>query len=80
LITAPSHDKAPLLMTELPADRTVAVIELRNATPTFDAQSRPRQISQVAFELASEEKNRLILSLFQPEAVVARLDYQIVQH
>jgi len=78
LITAPAHNAPPLLLTELPADRIVSVIELRSASPIWDADSEPYYSAQVTSTLEREALAPLELALFQPDAVAARLDYQPV--
>lgn len=78
LITPPSHDNRPQLLAELYADRAVAVIELREATPGWTDQSKPFYTAQVTAILEQEQKIPLILSLFKPDAVAARLGYQVI--
>jgi len=78
LITAPAHNAPPLLLTELPADRIVSVIELRSASPIWDADSEAFYSAQITSTLEREELTPLELALFQPDAVAARLNFQPV--
>lgn len=76
LITAPSHDNRRQLLAELYADRTVAVIELHEAKPSWDEETRPMYTFQVTSILESQQAVPMELSLFKPDAVAARVNYQ----
>ena len=76
LTTAPTKDNRRQLLAELYADRTVAVIELREAKPAWDAETKPMLAAQVTELLEREQRIPLELSLFKPEDVVSRLDYK----
>jgi hypothetical protein len=78
LITSPAHDKRPQLLAELYADRAVAVIELHEAAPSWDAESRPFFAALVTARLQEDQKIPLELTLFKPDAVAARLGYQVI--
>jgi hypothetical protein len=76
LITPPAKDNRRQLLAELYADRIVAVIELREAKPAWDADTKPMFTAQVTALLEREQQIPLELSLFKPEDVVSRLDYK----
>jgi len=78
LTTPPTKDNRRQLLAELYADRTVAVIELREAKPAWDADSKPMFTAQVTQLLEREQQVPLELSLFKPEDVVSRLDYKVI--
>jgi hypothetical protein len=78
LTTAPTKDNHRQLLAELYADRTVAVIELREAKPAWDADTKPIFTAQVTQLLEREQQIPLELSLFKPEDVVSRLDYKVI--
>ncbi len=78
MTTPPSKDNRRQLLAELYADRTVAVIELREAKPAWDADTKPMFTAQVTQLLEREQQIPLELSLFKPEDVVSRLDYKVI--
>jgi hypothetical protein len=76
LTTAPTKDNHRQLLAELYADRTVAVIELREAKPAWDADTKPMFTAQVTALLERQQQIPLELSLFKPDAVISRVGYQ----
>ena len=78
LITPPAQNNRPQLLAELYADRTVAVIELYEAKPAWDENTKPLFTAEVTAMLEQDQKVPLELSLFKPDAVASRLGYQAI--
>jgi hypothetical protein len=78
LITPPAHDNRLQLLANLYADRVVAVIELHEAKPSWDPQTKPYFTSEYVSLLQHEQAIPLELSLFKPEAVASRVGYKAV--
>jgi hypothetical protein len=76
LTTAPTRQGHRQLLAELYADRTVAVVELREAQPSWDEQTKPFLSAGITQSLEYDQKIPLELAVFKPDAVASRLNYQ----
>jgi hypothetical protein len=75
LSTSPAADGRPQLLSPLYADRTVAVLELYEAKPVWDAQTKPRFSQEIIEELRQAHCAPLEMELFTAEAVANRVGY-----
>ncbi|MGD0768672.1 MAG: hypothetical protein ABSB42_10835 [Tepidisphaeraceae bacterium] len=75
LSTSPAADGRPQLLSPLYADHTVAVLELYEAKPIWDAQTKPRFSQQIIEELRQAHCAPLEMELFTAEAVAGRVGY-----
>jgi hypothetical protein len=63
------------LLTQLYADRAVAVLELYEAKPIWDSQTKPLFSQRVIEELTQAHRVPLEMGLFTPQAVADRVGY-----
>jgi hypothetical protein len=78
LTIEPATDNRRQLLAELYADRTVAVIELKEAKPAWDDETRPMFTAQVTSLLERQQQVPLELSIFKADDVVARMNYKTI--
>jgi hypothetical protein len=78
LITPAARGSEPNLLAELYADRAASVVELREAKPSWDAQTKPRLTAEVVQGLRHDLGIPLELSLFDAQAVADRVGYKVL--
>ncbi len=72
---AKSDDKHPLKLVELPQARKVAVIQLKDVDPMWDAQTRSAFGAYAEQSLAGEMRQTVLTDWFDYDALVKRLSY-----
>jgi hypothetical protein len=75
LSTSPAANGRPQLLSPLYADRTVAVLELYQARPIWDSQTKPLFSQRIIAQLMQTHGAPLEMGLFNAQAVADRVGY-----
>jgi len=75
LSTSPAANGRPQLLSPLYADRTVAVLELYQARPIWDSQTKPLFSQRIIAQLMQTHSDPLEMGLFNAQAVADRVGY-----
>jgi len=78
IVTPSGANHRPQGLAELYADRIVSVIELYEAKPSWNADEEPFLAMRTAELAASQTRGPLLSTLFTPQAVSDRLNYQVI--
>ncbi|MGD0389333.1 MAG: hypothetical protein ABSC42_10305 [Tepidisphaeraceae bacterium] len=75
LSTSPAANGRPQLLSQLYADRTVVVLELYQAKPVWDSQTKPLFSQRIIEQLTQAQCASLEMGLFTAQAVADRVGY-----